>query len=289
MTSLNNWITGARPRTLPAAIAPVVVGSAFASRDFSITHSLLALVVALALQIGVNYANDYSDGIKGTDSDRIGPLRLVGSGVASAKAVRNAAFIAFFVASLAGLYLASLTSWSLVLIGLAAIIAAWNYTGGSNPYGYSGYGELSVFIFFGIVATLGTYYVNALALSKEVFLASLAMGSLACSILVLNNLRDRAKDELVNKRTLAVIMGDTRTRDIYRWLMFTSLAISALLSFDSFFYLLALIALPLVSQSVRRVANGATGRDLITLLGQTGRIQMLYAALLSLAAILSNR
>ena len=289
MTSLNNWITGARPRTLPAAIAPVVVGSAFASRDFSLTHSLLALVVALALQIGVNYANDYSDGIKGADSDRIGPLRLVGSGIASAKAVRNAAFISFFVASLAGLYLASLTSWSLVLIGLAAIIAAWNYTGGSNPYGYSGYGELSVFIFFGIVATLGTYYVNALALSKEVFLASLAMGSLACSILVLNNLRDRATDELVNKRTLAVIMGDAKTRDLYRWLMFTSLAISALLSFDSFFYLLALIALPLVSQSVRRVANGATGRDLITLLGQTGRIQMLYAALLSLAAILSNR
>ena len=136
MTSLNNWIAGARPRTLPAAIAPVIVGSAFASRDFSLTRSLLALIVALALQIGVNYANDYSDGIKGTDSDRVGPLRLVGSGVASARSVRNAAFISFLIAALAGLYLASLTSWSLLLIGAAAIIAAWNYTGGSKPYGY---------------------------------------------------------------------------------------------------------------------------------------------------------
>ena len=289
MTSLNLWVAGARPRTLPAAIAPVIVGSAFASRDFSATHSLLALIVALALQIGVNYANDYSDGIKGTDSDRVGPLRLVGSGVASARSVRNAAFISFLIAALAGLYLASLTSWSLLLIGAAAIIAAWNYTGGSKPYGYSGFGEISVFIFFGIVATLGTYYVNALYLSKEAFLASLAMGSLACSILVLNNLRDREKDELVNKRTLAVIIGDAKTRDLYRWLMFAALALSALLSFFSPFYLLALLSLPLVARSVRQVASGAQGVELISLLVQTGRIQMIYAALLSLAAVLANR
>ena len=289
MTSLNLWVAGARPRTLPAAIAPVIVGSAFASRDFSATRSFLALVVALALQIGVNYANDYSDGIKGTDSDRVGPLRLVGSGVASARSVRNAAFISFLIAALAGLYLASLTSWSLLLIGAAAIIAAWNYTGGSKPYGYSGFGEISVFIFFGIVATLGTYYVNALYLSKEAFLASLAMGSLACSILVLNNLRDREKDELVNKRTLAVIIGDAKTRDLYRWLMFAALTLSALLSFFSPFYLLALLSLPLVARSVRQVASGAQGFELISLLGQTGRIQMVYAALLSLAAVLANR
>ena len=289
MTSLNLWAAGARPRTLPAAIAPVIVGSAFASRDFSATRSLLALIVALALQIGVNYANDYSDGIKGTDSDRVGPLRLVGSGVASARSVRNAAFISFLIAALAGLYLASLTSWSLLLIGAAAIIAAWNYTGGSKPYGYSGFGEISVFIFFGIVATLGTYYVNALYLSKEAFLASLAMGSLACSILVLNNLRDREKDELVNKRTLAVIIGDAKTRDLYRWLMFAALTLSALLSFFSPFYLLALLSLPLVARSVRQVASGAQGVELISLLGQTGRIQMIYAALLSLAAVLANR
>ena len=289
MTSLNLWVAGARPRTLPAAIAPVIVGSAFASRDFSTTRSLLALVVALALQIGVNYANDYSDGIKGADSDRVGPLRLVGSGVASACSVRNAAFISFLIAALAGLYLASLTSWSLLFIGAAAIIAAWNYTGGSKPYGYSGFGEISVFIFFGIVATLGTYYVNALYLSKEAFLASLAMGSLACSILVLNNLRDREKDELVNKRTLAVIIGDAKTRDLYRWLMFAALALSALLSFFSPFYLLALLSLPLVARSVRQVASGAQGFELISLLGQTGRIQMVYAALLSLAAVLANR
>ena len=289
MTTPSQWIAGARPKTLPAAIAPVVVGTSFASQRFSPLNSLLALIVALALQIGVNYANDYSDGIRGTDANRVGPLRLVGSGTATPKAVRNAAFICFAIAAITGLTLASRTSWLLLLIGAASIIAAWTYTGGSKPYGYLGFGEISVFIFFGVIATLGTYYVNALSLSREVTLASFAMGALACSILVLNNLRDREKDEIAGKRTLAVILGDAGTRDLYRWLMFASLALAVALSFFSLFYLIALLALPLVSQSVRTVARGATGPDLIALLAKTGQIQMIYALLISIAALIANR
>jgi len=206
MTTREQWIAGARPKTLPAAIAPVLVGTAFAGYNSTVLHTLLALVVALALQIGVNYANDYSDGIKGTDADRIGPMRLVGSGAASPQDVRKAALISFFFAALAGLLLASRTSWLILIVGALAIIAAWTYTGGPKPYGYQALGEVSVFIFFGVVATVGTYYVQTQSISREVLLASFAMGALACAILVLNNLRDLEKDKSAEKKTLAVVI-----------------------------------------------------------------------------------
>ena len=289
MTTREQWIAGARPKTLPAAIAPVLVGTSFAGYNSSFLHTLLALIVALALQVGVNYANDYSDGIKGTDTDRVGPMRLVGSGAASADAVKKAALISFLISALAGLILASRTSWLLIILGAICILAAWTYTGGPKPYGYQALGEVSVFIFFGVVATVGTYFVQTESVSREVLLASFAMGALACAILVLNNLRDLPKDDVVGKKTLAVVMGDKSTRDLYKWLMFFALVMSVALSFFSFFYLLALISLPLVSKSVRAVSAGASGPALIDLLVKTGRIQIIYAVALSFAAWLVAR
>jgi len=289
MTTREQWIAGARPKTLPAAIAPVLVGTAFAGYNASILHTLLTLIVALALQVGVNYANDYSDGIKGTDADRVGPMRLVGSGAATPGSVKNAAFISFAIAAIAGLILASRTSWLLIILGAICILAAWTYTGGPKPYGYQALGEVSVFIFFGVVATVGTYYVQTESVSREVLLASFAMGALACAILVLNNLRDLENDKSADKKTLAVVMGDQGTRDLYKWLMFFALAMSVALTFFSFFYLLALLSLPLVSKSVRAVNSGASGTALIDLLAKTGRIQIIYALALSFAALLVAR
>jgi len=289
MTTREQWIAGARPKTLPAAIAPVLVGTSFAGYNSSFVHTLLALIVALALQVGVNYANDYSDGVKGTDADRVGPMRLVGSGAASADAVKKAAFISFAIAALAGLILASRTSWLLIILGAICIVAAWTYTGGPKPYGYQAMGEVSVFIFFGVVATVGTYYVQTESVSREVLLASFAMGALACAILVLNNLRDLPKDDVAGKKTLAVVTGDKSTRDLYKWLMFFALVMSVALSFFSFFYLLALVSLPLISKSVRAVSAGASGPALIDLLVKTGRIQIIYAVALSFAAWLVAR
>ena len=289
MTTREQWIAGARPKTLPAAIAPVLVGTAFAGYNATVLHTLLALIVALALQVGVNYANDYSDGIKGTDADRVGPMRLVGSGAATAGSVKNAAFISFAIAAIAGLILASRTSWLLIILGAICILAAWTYTGGPKPYGYQALGEVSVFIFFGVVATVGTYYVQTESVSREVLLASFAMGALACAILVLNNLRDLENDKSADKKTLAVVMGDEGTRDLYKWLMFFALAMSVALTFFSFFYLLALLSLPLVSKSVRAVNSGASGTALIDLLAKTGRIQIIYALALSFAALLVAR
>ena len=289
MTTREQWIAGARPKTLPAAIAPVLVGTSFAGYNASFLHTFLALAVALSLQIGVNYANDYSDGIKGTDIDRVGPMRLVGSGAATADSVKKAAFISFFVAAIAGLILASRTSWLLIILGAICIIAAWTYTGGPKPYGYQAMGEVSVFIFFGVVATVGTYYVQTESVSREVILASFAMGALACAILVLNNLRDLPSDEVAGKKTLAVVMGDKSTRDLYKWLMFFALVISVALALFSFYYLFALVSLPLVSKSVRAVSAGARGGELISLLAKTGRIQIIYSIALSFAAWLVAR
>jgi 1,4-dihydroxy-2-naphthoate octaprenyltransferase len=289
MTTREQWIAGARPKTLPAAIAPVLVGTSFAGYNASFLHTFLALTVALCLQIGVNYANDYSDGIKGTDFDRVGPMRLVGSGAATADSVKKAAFISFFVAAIAGLILASRTSWLLIILGAICIIAAWTYTGGPKPYGYQAMGEVSVFIFFGVVATVGTYYVQTESVSREVILASFAMGALACAILVLNNLRDLPSDEVAGKKTLAVVIGDKSTRDLYKWLMFFALVISVALALFSFYYLFALVSLPLVSKSVRAVSAGARGGELISLLAKTGRIQIIYSIALSFAAWLVAR
>ncbi len=289
MTTREQWIAGARPKTLPAAIAPVLVGTAFAGYNASLFNTFLALVVALGLQIGVNYANDYSDGIKGTDDNRVGPMRLVGSGAATPEAVKKAAFISFGIAALAGIYISANSSWLLLIVGALALLAAWTYTGGPKPYGYMALGEISVFIFFGVVATVGTYFIHVDSVSREVVLVSFAMGAIACAILVLNNLRDLEKDAAVNKRTLAVVMGDQSTRDLYKWLMFFAMVIAVALSFFSFYYLLGLIALPLAAKSVRAVSKGASGPALIQLLANTGRIQIIYAVALSLAAWLVAR
>ena len=289
MTTREQWIAGARPKTLPAAIAPVLVGTAFAGYNAKALNFFLALIVALSLQIAVNYANDYSDGTRGTDNDRVGPLRLVGSGVASAESVKRAALIAFGVAALAGLILAARTNWLLLLIGAISIIAAWTYTGGPKPYGYFALGELSVFIFFGIVATLGTYYVHLEELALDVTLAAIGIGSLACALLVINNLRDLERDAKVGKLTLAVRLGDRRTRALYQLLLITPLIISLALTFDSRYFLISLIALPQIIRIRTALRAGATGAALIELLGKTGRIQMIYAVSLSLAALLAQR
>jgi len=289
MTTREHWIAGARPKTLPAAIAPVLVGTAFAGYNAKALNFFLALIVALSLQIAVNYANDYSDGTRGTDNDRVGPLRLVGSGVASAESVKRAALIAFGVAAIAGLILAARTNWLLLLIGAISIIAAWTYTGGPKPYGYFALGELSVFIFFGIVATLGTYYVHLEELALDVTLAAIGIGSLACALLVINNLRDLERDAKVGKLTLAVRLGDRRTRALYQLLLITPQVISLALTFDSRYFLISLIALPQIIRIRTALRTGATGAALIELLGKTGRIQMIYAVSLSLAALLAQR
>jgi len=278
---MNKWILGARPRTLPAAIAPIIVASALAGPDFNWFRAALALKVGLWLQIAVNFANDYSDGIKGTDTHRIGPTRLVASGLASARSVKNAALFSFALASIAGLWLAYLTSPWLIAIGLLSIWSAWNYTGGKKPYGYSGFGEISVFIFFGVVATVGTYYVQSEKLTLLSFIVSIPMGALSCAILSINNLRDREQDELVAKRTLAVRMGDAAARRFFVALLV--LAHTAAIATFKPLALLTLLVTPLTISIARTVLGGARGAQLIPLLGKTGKLQLIFATVFALA------
>lgn len=289
MTTREEWIAGARPKTLAAAISPVLVGTAFAGYNANALNFFLALIVGVGLQVGVNYANDYSDGIKGTDKDRIGPMRLVGSGAATPEAVKRAALIAIAIAALAGLLLAARSSWILLALGALSIIAAWTYTGGPKPYGYFALGEVSVFIFFGLVATLGTYFAHVGSLSFEVILASFSMGSLACAILVLNNLRDLEKDKSAGKITLAVKIGDSQTRRFFQGLLFAPLVISIALVSTSFFFLFAFLALPQVLKVASSIRSGASGSALIELLERTGKIQIIYALAISLASLLYAR
>ncbi|MCX6443089.1 MAG: 1,4-dihydroxy-2-naphthoate polyprenyltransferase [Actinobacteria bacterium] len=278
---MNKWVLGARPRTLPAAIAPVVIASALAGSDFNWFRAALALKVGLWLQVGVNFANDYSDGIKGTDENRIGPIRLVASGLASAKAVKRAAFISFAIASIAGTWLSLLTSPFLILIGMLSIAAAWGYTGGKNPYGYSGLGEVSVFTFFGLVATMGTYYVQTEKITAISFIVAIPMGALACAILAVNNIRDRAQDELVGKRTLAVQLGDTNARRLFVSLLVVAhLAAVATLIPTA---LLTLLVTPMSYSISKLVLSGASGKDLIPVLGRTGKLQLVFAIVFAVA------
>lgn len=278
---MNKWVLGARPRTLPAAIAPVVVASALAGPDFNWFRAALALKVGVWLQIGVNYANDYSDGVKGTDANRIGPTRLVASGLATAKSVKLAAYISFLIASIAGVWLALLTSPLLIGVGVLAIAAAWGYTGGKNPYGYRGLGELSVFVFFGLVATVGTYYAQTEKITILSFIVAIPMGALACAILAVNNIRDRAQDELVGKRTVAVRLGDLRARRSFVALLV--LAHTAAIATFIPTALLTLLAAPLTFSISKVVLSGATGKDLIPVLGRTGKLQLLFATLFAIA------
>jgi 1,4-dihydroxy-2-naphthoate polyprenyltransferase len=284
MANLRTWVTGARPRTLPAAIVPVVVGSgvAFGYGKFSLWRAALALIVALTMQVGVNYANDYSDGMRGTDSTRIGPLRLVASGLARPRQVLAAAVGCFAVACAAGLVLAAVTSWWLLLLGAAAVAAAWFYTGGRHPYGYRALGELSVFVFFGLAAVAGTAYVQMQTLTWLPFAASAAIGLLACALLVINNLRDIPTDSQTGKRTLAVVLGDQRTRSLYVGCILVPFCVALVLVPARPLSLLALAALPFAFGPVRQVRDGATGRGLIAALGQTGRLQLAFGALLTL-------
>ncbi|MGI8576825.1 MAG: 1,4-dihydroxy-2-naphthoate polyprenyltransferase [Nocardioidaceae bacterium] len=291
MATAAEWIEGARPRTLPAAVSPVVAGTGVAIwvESFVWWKALLCLVVAIALQVAVNYANDYSDGVRGTDTGRVGPLRLVGSCVASAAQVKAAAMAGFALAGVAGLVLASTTSWWLLLIGAVAMSAAWFYTGGSKPYGYQALGEVSVFVFFGLVAVVGTTYVQAERIPAGAWPVALALGALACAILVANNLRDIPTDKLVGKRTLAVVMGDRTSRLFYAILLSAAGALAFVSAATmSWWALLALSSLPLAAHALIVVRRGATGASLIPVLRDTGLAELVYAVGLCAGLLVSS-
>ena len=280
-SSLGIWVAGARPRTLPAAVAPVLVASALAGSAFNLVTACLALLVSLALQVGVNYANDYSDGVRGTDTNRVGPTRLVASELATPASVKIASLLSFLVAAIAGTLLSFNTSLWLIAVGAVSILAAWGYTGGKRPYGYLGFGELSVFIFFGLVATVGSYYVQVEQISWNAVLLAIPMGCLSCSILVINNLRDLPQDALVNKRTLAVRLGDKKTRIFYALLLILAQITAALAGAINYKLLLTLIWIPLTYNALMQVLKGADSKELISVLGKTSKLQLLLAVTLA--------
>lgn len=296
---MKDWILGARPRTLPAAIVPVLVGTTAAAgmngatdalKGLVVWRFLAALVVALALQVGVNYANDHSDGVKGTDADRVGPIRLTASGRKTAGAVKRAAFISFGVAAVAGLALAAATTWWLILVGIAAIAAAWFYTGGPRPYGYAGFGEVFVFVFFGVVATTGSAFVQIERFTPLTVLVSIPVGLLATALLVVNNLRDIPTDSVTGKRTLAVRLGDRGTRALYVALLvipFLTVPFLAGLSGRPV-SALALVGVLLARIPVQRVLEGAKGPALIPVLGATGKVQLVFGALFSIGLFIGG-
>ena len=290
-TGAQVWILGARLRTLPAAIMPVMVGSACAGAleggvNKRWTFALLALVVSLALQVGVNYANDYSDGVRGTDEKRVGPLRLVGSGLVAPDVVKRAAFIAFGIAAFTGLLIALATSLWLIVVGAACIGAGWLYTGGPKPYGYLGLGELFVFVFFGLVATCGTMYAVTQHVTQLCIYASVAVGSLAVALLVINNLRDIPGDTEVGKVTLAVRLGDKKTRILYNVLFAACGVAIVLCALSRRGAIVGLLGLVVAVPAIRAVRSGAIGRELIAVLAITGKTQMATGLLLSLGILL---
>ena len=279
-----DWLAGTRPRTLPAAVVPVFIGTgvAFGYGKFSLWRAVLALVVALALQIGVNYANDYSDGIRGSDEARVGPTRLVAAGLARPKQVLAAAFACFGVACVAGLVLAIFTSWWLILVGAAAVAAGWFYTGGSHPYGYRGFGEIAVFTFFGVAAVAGTAYVQLVRFTWLELIAAIPAGLLSCALLMINNLRDIDSDAEVGKRTLAVMLGDARSRTVYVASLLVPFAVALAITPARPLAALTVAALPLTVGPIRIVRSGAVGPALIKALGQTGRLQLAFGAALTI-------
>lgn len=279
---MNKWIIGARIKTLPAAISPVLIGTSYAEKINWINASL-ALAVALFLQIAVNFSNDFSDGVKGTDNLRVGPVRLVASGLATATAVRNAAYLCFLLAAMAGLILSlSISKW-LIIIGVISILSAWGYTGGKKPYGYIGFGELSVFVFFGLVATIGSYYIQSQELNWQILLLAIPVGFLSCAILVINNLRDISSDKLVGKRTLAVLIGEQQTRYFYVALLVIAQLVSLVASIVEIKMLLTLICTPLLINPIKKILSGAKGVELIPILGKTARLQLLLAVITAAA------
>ena len=285
MATFNEWVGGARPRTLPAAISPVLVGTGAAAAvgASDSADALLALCVALALQVGVNYANDYSDGVRGTDAARVGPVRLVGQGLSAPSSVKFAAFLSFALAGLFGLALVAITqTFILIPIGIGAIVAAWTYTGGDRPYGYRALGEVMVFVFFGLVATLGTLYTQALTLTLPGLLGAVGIGSLASAILVANNLRDLPGDAAAGKHTLAVRLGDAKTRSLWVALVAVAMACAVGTALIRPWALLALGSLAFAARPVRALRSSATGRELIPVLAGTGILQLAYAVLLAI-------
>jgi 1,4-dihydroxy-2-naphthoate polyprenyltransferase len=282
VATIAQWVEGARPRTLPTALSPVIAGTGAAIGHGVVSpgRALLALVVAVSLMIGVNYANDYSDGIRGTDDDRVGPLRLVGSQLAAPSTVRTAAFFAFGVAGVAGLTLVSLSQqWWLIAVGTVSIVAAWFYTGGSHPYGYLGFGEIAVFVFYGLVGVLGTVLTQSGPPGPLAVVTAIGVGMLTSAVLVANNLRDIPTDAAVGKRTLAVRMGDRDTRRLYAALTLLPFLLSVGAGLRSWPMLLALLALPLAVIPIRAVLGGAEGGKLIRVLAQTGVLLLAWSLL----------
>jgi 1,4-dihydroxy-2-naphthoate octaprenyltransferase len=290
MTTPAQWIAGARLRTLPAALAPVLVGTgaAVALHGFDPVAAILALVVALALQVAVNYANDYSDGRRGTDADRVGPMRLVGSGAATPRQVLVAAALAFAVAALAGLVLAALSSWWLVVVGAVCIAAAWTYTGGPIPYGYRALGEVFVFVFFGLVAVVGTTFVQTGTLPGLAFAVAVPIGLLIVAILVVNNLRDIDGDAIAGKRTLAVLLGDRRTRLLFTGLFVVAFLVIAAVGITRPWALVGLLSAPLGVPPARTVLSGGRGPQLIAALQGTGLLTLATGILLAVGLSLSG-
>ena len=290
MLGMNRWLIGARPRTLPAAVVPVALGAAAAAGEHGSVWWRVgpALLVSLALQVGVNYANDYSDGVRGTDAVRVGPVRLVAGGLASPGAVKKAALMAFGVAAVAGLGLAAVTSWWLLAVGAVAMLAGWGYTGGPKPYGYLGLGEVFVFVFFGLVATAGTTFVVCQRITAVAWLAGCAAGCLACALLVVNNLRDIPTDREVGKRTLAVRLGAARTRWLYVWLLLGAAAlIVAIAATGRPLAGLGLVGVGVAVPAVRAVRAGAAGAALIPVLGATGKVQLVSGLLTAMGMAIS--
>lgn len=291
MASPAQWVEGARLRTLPVSVAPVLAGTGAADLAGRVVpgKAVACLVLALLLQVGVNYSNDYSDGIRGTDADRVGPLRLTGSGAARPRAVLRAALGCFAAAGVLGVVLAATSSWWLLVVGAAAIAAAWFYTGGKRPYGYIGLGELVSFVFFGLVATCGTTYVQVGRVSADSLLAAVGIGCLTCGVLVANNLRDVPTDAAVGKRTLAVRIGEKRTRYLFTALATIPFLLVFVLALASGPWLLiGLLALPLAGRAVRVTGSGARGMALIPVLRDTGLADAAYGLLVGLALVLAS-
>jgi 1,4-dihydroxy-2-naphthoate octaprenyltransferase len=292
MATLSEWVQGARPRTLPVAVSPVAVGTGAAAAvgQPNWGYALLALVVALSLQVGVNYANDYSDGIRGTDQQRVGPVRLVGQDLANPSDVRLAALVAFFLAGLWGFALVALSeAWVMLPVGAACVVAAWYYTGGRNPYGYRGLGEVFVFVFFGLVATLGTLYTQAGRVTSAGVVGAVGVGALASAVLVANNLRDIPSDTEAGKKTLAVRLGDRGTRVLYAALVVVSVVAVLVLAVTGHpFALVALPAYALLWPALRALRSGATGRDLVPVLARTGQAQLAWSVLLGVGIALTR-
>jgi len=291
MATKSQWFAGARPRTLPAAIAPVLVGTAIATFEQGANYQIAAcaLLVSLALQVGVNFANDYSDGIRGTDNVRVGPVRLVGQELAAPWQVKQAAYLSFAIAAIAGFGMALLSGlWLLIPVGISAIIAAWFYTGGKRPYGYAGLGEVFVFVYFGLVAVIGTSASQTGKISTLSIIGGISCGLLSTAILLANNVRDIPNDITAGKRTLAVRIGDQNTRKLYQITVLVGIwlsAATALMSSGPKLSWIAIGATFIALEPIKLIRSGVGGRELIPVLAGTGRTLLVYSVLLSFAIL----